>query len=156
MWSMSPYPFGMPQYPVWGVPQTSVFDRLAPPVQDRFGAPQSDHQAQAQQDCRTTQPQRSTNPTWGLLGRRRRCYPSLQALVNLAAPTEAKRPAVSTLRPLHCKTKAYDEVAPVLRPHPTWRPTWNSTHYNRPRTEKCVTGPICNGFSVMIVCNPTL
>jgi hypothetical protein len=47
-----------------------------------------------------------------MLGRRRRRYPSLQAFVNLAAPTEAKRPAGSTLRPLHCKTKAYDEVAP--------------------------------------------
>jgi hypothetical protein len=47
-----------------------------------------------------------------MLGRRRRSYPSLEAFANLAAPTEAKRPAGSTLRPLHCKTKAYDEVAP--------------------------------------------
>jgi hypothetical protein len=47
-----------------------------------------------------------------MLGRRQRRYPSLQALVNLAAPTEAKQPAGSTLRPLHCKTKAYDGVAP--------------------------------------------
>jgi hypothetical protein len=47
-----------------------------------------------------------------MLGRRRRRYPSLQAFVDLAAPTEAKRPAESTLRPLHCKTKAYDGVAP--------------------------------------------
>jgi hypothetical protein len=37
--------------PVWdaivprlGVPQTSVFDRLAPPVQDRLGSPQSGQQ----------------------------------------------------------------------------------------------------------------
>jgi hypothetical protein len=44
----------------------------------------------------------------------------------------------------------------VPRPHPTWRPTWDSTHCNRPRTEKCVTGPICNGFSLMTVCNPPL
>jgi hypothetical protein len=43
-----PYPFGMPQYPAWGAPQTSVFDRLAPPVQDRLSAAQSGHQAQAQ------------------------------------------------------------------------------------------------------------
>jgi hypothetical protein len=49
-----------------------------------------------------------------MLGRRRRRYPSLQAFVNLAAPTEAKQPARSTLRPLHCKTKAYDGVAPSL------------------------------------------
>jgi hypothetical protein len=47
-----------------------------------------------------------------LLGRRRRRYPSLDAFASLAAPTEAKRPTGSTLRPLHCKTKAYDEVAP--------------------------------------------
>jgi hypothetical protein len=45
---------------------------------------------------------------------------------------------------------------PVPRPHPTWRPTWDSAHCNRPRTEKCVTCPICNGFFVMIVCNPPL
>jgi hypothetical protein len=32
MWGMPPYPFGMPQYPAWGAPQTSVFNRLAPPV----------------------------------------------------------------------------------------------------------------------------
>jgi hypothetical protein len=49
-----------------------------------------------------------------MLGRRRRRYPSLQAFVNLAAPTEAERPARSTLHPLHCKTKAYDGVAPSL------------------------------------------
>jgi hypothetical protein len=47
-----------------------------------------------------------------VLGRRRRRYPSLDAFANLAAPMEVKRPAVSTLRPTHCKTKAYDEVAP--------------------------------------------
>jgi hypothetical protein len=45
---------------------------------------------------------------------------------------------------------------PVPRPHPTWRPTWDSARCNRPRTEKCVTGPIHNGFSIMTVCNPTL
>jgi hypothetical protein len=45
MWSMPPYPFGMPQYPAWGAPQTSVFNRLAPPVQDRLSATQSSHQA---------------------------------------------------------------------------------------------------------------
>jgi hypothetical protein len=47
-----------------------------------------------------------------MLGRRRIRYPSLVAFAYLAAPTEAKRPAVSTLRPTRCKTKAYDEVAP--------------------------------------------
>ena len=47
-----------------------------------------------------------------MLGRRRRRYPSLDAFADLAAPTEAKRPTVSTLRPTRRKTKAYDEVAP--------------------------------------------
>jgi hypothetical protein len=47
-----------------------------------------------------------------MLGRRRRRYPSLDAFANLAAPTEAKRLAVSTLRQTRCRTKAYDEVAP--------------------------------------------
>jgi hypothetical protein len=62
---MPPYPLGMPQYPAWGAPQTSVFDRLAPLVQDRLGAAQSGHQTQAQQDCRTTRPQRPTNQEEG-------------------------------------------------------------------------------------------
>jgi hypothetical protein len=44
----------------------------------------------------------------------------------------------------------------IPRPHQTWRPTWDSAHCNRPRTEKRVTGPICNSFSVMTVCNPPL
>jgi hypothetical protein len=47
-----------------------------------------------------------------MLGRRRRHYPSLDAFANLAAPMEAKRLAVSTLRPTRCRTKANDEVAP--------------------------------------------
>jgi hypothetical protein len=47
-----------------------------------------------------------------MLGRRRRCHPSLDAFADLTEPTEAKRSAVSTLRPTCCKTKAYDEVAP--------------------------------------------
>jgi hypothetical protein len=44
----------------------------------------------------------------------------------------------------------------IPRPHLTWRPTWDSAHCNRLRTEKRVTGPICNSFSVMTVCNPPL
>jgi hypothetical protein len=62
---MPPYSFGIPQYPAWGAPQTSVFDRLAPPVQDRLSAAESGHQAQAQQDCQTTRPPRPTNPAGG-------------------------------------------------------------------------------------------
>jgi hypothetical protein len=51
--------------PRLGAPQASVFNRLAPPVQDRLSDTQSGHQAQAQQDCRTTRPQRPTNPAGG-------------------------------------------------------------------------------------------
>jgi hypothetical protein len=47
-----------------------------------------------------------------MLGRRRRRYPSLDAFANLAAPTETRRLAISTLRPICRKMKAYDEVAP--------------------------------------------
>jgi hypothetical protein len=57
--------YRMPQYHAWGAPQTSVFNRLAPPVQDRLSATQSGHQAQAQQDCWTTRPQRPTHPAGG-------------------------------------------------------------------------------------------
>jgi hypothetical protein len=95
-----------------------------------------------------------------MLGRRRRRYPSLQAFVNLAAPTEAKRPMRSTGEVHPSSSTLQDEglqrSRPFPRPHPTWRPTWDLAHCNRPRTEKCVTGPICNGFSVMTVCNPPL
>jgi hypothetical protein len=66
MWGMPSYPFGMPQHPAWGAPQTSVFNRLAPPVQDRLSVAQSGHQTQAQQDCQSTRPQRPTNPAGGI------------------------------------------------------------------------------------------
>ena len=65
MWGMPPYPFGMQQYPACGAPQTSVFDRFAPPVQDRLSTAQFGHQAQTQQDFRTTRPPRPTNPAGG-------------------------------------------------------------------------------------------
>jgi hypothetical protein len=48
-----------------GAPQTSVFDRLAPPVQDRLSVAQSSHQAQTQQECWSTRPRRPTNPAGG-------------------------------------------------------------------------------------------
>jgi hypothetical protein len=44
----------------------------------------------------------------------------------------------------------------IPHPHPTWRPTWDSAHCNRPHAEKHVTGLICNSFPVMTVCNPPL
>jgi hypothetical protein len=65
MWGAPPYPFGIPQYPAWRAPQSSVFDRLTPPVQDRLKAPQYGPRARAQQDCRTTRTQRPINPARG-------------------------------------------------------------------------------------------
>jgi hypothetical protein len=62
---MPSYPFGIPQYPTWGAPETSVLDRLTPPVQDQLRAPQSGPRAQAQRDCQTSRPQRLTNPAEG-------------------------------------------------------------------------------------------
>jgi hypothetical protein len=91
-----------------------------------------------------------------MLGRRRRRHPSLVAFADLTEPTEAKRPTVSTLRPTRCKTKAYDEVAPSRG---------LVQHEGPRRIRPTVTGParlsalrslICEGFSVMTVCNPAL
>jgi hypothetical protein len=65
--------------------------------------------------------------------------------------TGGVHPSSSTLRDEGLRRRR-----PVPHSHPTMRPTWDSAHCNRPRTEKCVTGLICNGFSVMIVCNPPL
>jgi hypothetical protein len=60
-------------------------------------------------------------------------------------------PSSSTLRDEGLRRRR-----PVPGPHPTWRPTWDSAHCNRPHAEKCVMGSICNGFCVMTVCNPPL
>jgi hypothetical protein len=91
-----------------------------------------------------------------MLGRRRRHYPSLDAFASLAAPTETRRLADSTLRLTHCRTKAYDEVAPsrgIVQqegPRPI-RPIVTS-----PAWPLHITGLICKGFSVITVCNPAL
>jgi hypothetical protein len=93
-----------------------------------------------------------------MLGRRRRRYPSLDAFANLAATTEAKRPAVYTLRPTSCRTKAYDEVAPsyALVQHEGPRRIRQIVIGPGARAAECITGPICKGFSVMTICNPAL
>jgi hypothetical protein len=91
-----------------------------------------------------------------LLGRRRRRHPSLDAFASLAAPTETRRLADSTLRPMLRRTKAYDEVVlsrglvqhggpRVIRPIVTG-PAWPLR----------ITGLICKGFPVITVCNPAL
>jgi hypothetical protein len=46
------------------------------------------------------------------VGAKAKTLPFALAFVYLAAPTEAEQPARSTLRLLHYKTKAYDDVAP--------------------------------------------
>jgi hypothetical protein len=47
-----------------------------------------------------------------IVGAKAKTLPFAPAFVYLAAPTETERPARSTLRLLHYKTKAYDDVAP--------------------------------------------
>jgi hypothetical protein len=80
-----------------------------------------------------------------------RSRPSSTRCTNGGKMTGAAHPSSSSLQ---------DEGArrslSIPRPHPTWRPTWDSAHYNRPRMDKHVTGLICNSFSVMTVCNPPL
>jgi hypothetical protein len=90
------------------------------------------------------------------VGAKAKTLPFTPAFVYLAVPTGSRttgevHPSSSTLQ-----DKGLQRRRPVPRPHSTWRPTWDSAHCNRPRTEKCVTGPICNSFSVMTVCNPPL
>jgi hypothetical protein len=63
----------MLQYTAWEEPQTSVFDMLAPLMQDHLSALQSGHQAQVQQECRTTRPQRPTHPVGGHRDERSTC-----------------------------------------------------------------------------------
>jgi hypothetical protein len=103
------------------------------------------------QKCARNQKQPSS-----LLGRRRRCHPSLDAFAGLAAPTETRRLADFTLRPTCRRTKAYDEVVPscgliqhggprVIRPIVTG-PAWSLR----------ITDLIYKGFPVITVCNPAL
>jgi hypothetical protein len=91
-----------------------------------------------------------------MLRRRQRRHPSLDAFARLAAPTETRRLADSTLRLTRRRTKAYDEVVPsrglvhhggprVIRPIVAG-PTW-PLH---------ITGLICKGFPVITVCNTAL
>ena len=91
-----------------------------------------------------------------MLGRRRRRYPSLQDFaisLNQRRQDDRRGPAFVLLTARRRPTMKY---LSILRPQPFWRPVWDSAHCNRPRTEKRVTGLICNSFSVMTVCNPPL
>jgi hypothetical protein len=91
-----------------------------------------------------------------MLGRRRRRYPSLDAFANLAAPTETRQLADSTLCPTRRRTKAYGEVVPprgLVQPEGprTIRPIVTG-----PALPLRITGLICKGFSVITVCSPSL
>jgi hypothetical protein len=48
--------------PSLGATQASVFDSLAPTVEGQLSPPRFVHQPLTQQECRTSQPQRLTNP----------------------------------------------------------------------------------------------
>jgi hypothetical protein len=91
-----------------------------------------------------------------MLGRRRRCHPSLEAFAVVVGPTETRQQAGDTLRSIRHRMKTCDEVIPpcglvqhggprVIRPIVTG-PAWPLR----------VTGLICKGASVITVCNPAL
>jgi hypothetical protein len=91
-----------------------------------------------------------------MLGQRRRHHPSLEAFVVLVAPFGDKTTCRPTLRLIRCRTKTCDEVVStrdlvqnggprVIRPIVTG-PAWPLR----------VTGLICKGLPVIMVCNPTL
>jgi hypothetical protein len=72
-----------------------------------------------------------------MLGQRRRLYPLLNAFANLAAPTERRRLADSTLCPTRRRTKACGEVAP----------SHGLIQHEGPRAIRpIVTGPIKQGY----------
>jgi hypothetical protein len=91
-----------------------------------------------------------------MLGRRRRCHPSLDAFARLAAPTETRRLEDFTLCPTRRRTKAYEEVVPSR----------GLVQHGSPRVIQPIvtglawplriTGLICKGFPVITVCNPAL
>jgi hypothetical protein len=80
-----------------------------------------------------------------------RSRPSSPCCTNGGKMTGTAHPSSSSLQ-----DEGLQRSLSVLRPHLTWRPTWDSAHSNRPHTEKRVTGLICNSLTVMTVCNPSL
>jgi hypothetical protein len=91
-----------------------------------------------------------------IVGAKAKTLPFAPGPRHLDAPTEVRRPTQVTLRPSHRKTKTHDEVPPSHVLTKAGGPRGLAAHHDRPRTEKRVTGPVCNGFSVMTVCNPPL
>jgi hypothetical protein len=80
-----------------------------------------------------------------------RSRPSSTRCTNEGKMTGAAHPSSSSLQ-----DEGLRRSLSIPRPHPTWRPTWDSAHCNRPCTDMRVTGLICNSFFVMTVCNPPL
>jgi hypothetical protein len=81
---------------------------------------------------------------------------SLQSVGVKAKTLPIRGPARLTLRPLHYKTKAYDEVSPSHVPTRLGGPRGIRPIVTGPARLRRVTGLICNSFSVMTVCNPPL
>jgi hypothetical protein len=80
-----------------------------------------------------------------------RSRPSSPRCINRGKTASVAHPSSSSLQ-----EKDLRRSLSIPRPLPTWRPAWDSAHCNRPRTKKRVTGLICNSFSVMTLCNPSL
>jgi ribonuclease HI len=81
---------------------------------------------------------------------------SLDAFARLAATTEARRLADSTLRPTHWKMKAYDEVVPSRNLVQHGGPHVIRPIIAGPAWPLRIMGLICKGFPVITVCNPAL
>jgi hypothetical protein len=70
-----------------------------------------------------------------MLGAKEKTLPFVLSLRQSRCTNEGKtigasHPSSSTLQ-----DEGLRRGCPVPRPHPTWRPTWDSAHCNRPRTE---------------------
>jgi hypothetical protein len=85
------------------------------------------------------------------VGAKAKTLPFAPAFVYLATPTEAKRLARSTLRLLHYKTKAYDDVAPS---HVLTRP--GGPHGIRPIVTSPARRSVLRARFVMVFCNDSL
>jgi hypothetical protein len=93
----------------------------------------------------------------GCVGAKAKTLPFARSLRRVATSTNAWRLAqLPFVLSIARRRPDPDEVCWSHVPHRARRPTWNSTHCNRPRVDRQVTSLICNSFSVMAVCNPPL
>jgi hypothetical protein len=89
-----------------------------------------------------------------MLGRRQRCHPSLEAFAAVVGPMEIKR--AGTPFPIRHQTKACDEVIPPCGLVQLGGPRMIRPIVTGPAWPLFVTGLICKGIPVIIVCNPAL